>query len=607
MRRALFGLLVVLAGCNAEPRLLAIDVRTDFVPGEEFTTVRVEVTPEGGASFEERVADLDGRFEDGVRVLEREVEASSALVAVELLDASGAVVVARPVLVNLDTDQVATVVLSRRCADVSCDAETEACDLGRCVSLLCSEETPEECESPECTAASDCTADAPACVIADCTASGGCFYGPDDSACDDGERCHPTRGCEPTEPGPCAEITATDPRAVGGGTEADPYLLCNATQLLDWLGAPGTDVVRLGQDIDVSGMTITPAPLTGATLDGGGYAIRGVTVMGGDRLGLFTNLGAGTTVRQLVLDALSVEGGSNVGGLAGSASNATIENVTIRGVVTGTGDRVGGLVGSTNATTIRDVHGEVEVTGEVYVGGLLGYQTGGTTERSSTSGTVTGSPNEGCTIAGGLIGQVTRGGVSQSFSSAIVSSGGASIGGLAGWTQESTIEDCYATGQVTAGRSIADFCSTVNDLALAGGLIGVDFNGTVTRSYATGATFASHLTAAGLIAHGWTTSDMQHNFATGAVNAANERGGLYGRANGGTDTGSYWSIAGTGVDRMCSGGPMAACNDSRGIDTPEADTYFFSSANPPLDQWDFDTVWQEHPDRLPTLRWQSAN
>ncbi len=95
---------------------------------------------------------------------------------------------------------------------------------------------------------------------------------------------------------------------------------------------------------------------------------------------------------------------------------------------------------------------------------------------------------------------------------------------------------------------------------------------------------------------------MRSNFATGRVSAGGEAGGLFGRLYGGSETSSWWSIPGTGLTNMVgeTGG-----DDSRGVDAPEAATYFFSRANPPLEEWDFDTVWLEHSDRPPTLRWQS--
>jgi hypothetical protein len=406
-------------------------------------------------------------------------------------------------------------------------------------------------------------------------------------------------------PGLCTEFVGTDFKTEGDGSAGNPYLLCNKEQLQSWaLGMAGDDVLVLGTSIDLSGVTWTPTGSFTGTFDGAGHAITGVTRIDAGSGGFFESLGSGAVVRDLRLLELNISGTVTVGGLAASSTGATIESVQVEGTISGTGDNIGGLVGSATNTTMRDLQAAVTVTGEGNIGGIVGNMSSGTMERSSASGTITGSQAEGCTMVGGLVGYAINATLSESFATATVSSAGAANGGLIGWAQTGTVSDCYATGSVAGGRSIDDTCSTVFDLASLGGLIGVDYNGVVQRSYATGATNTPYIIAAGLLGHGWTTSDMQHNFATGLVTAAGDQGGLYGRANGGTDTGSYWSIAGTGVSSMCSGGASAACDNSRGIAAPGAATYFFDASNPPLDQWDFTNVWLEHPDRLPTLRWQ---
>jgi len=250
--------------------------------------------------------------------VEREWLADSVRVELALRDDEGRVVVARPVLIDLAASQAVTVLLSRRCAEVVCDAADQACLLGRCVSASCVEENATACASPECASAAECTA-GPACAVGERTASGGCLYLPSDAACGAGERCHPTRGCEavdppppPPPPGPCDGVTETDPTAIGDGTEANPYLLCTVEQLVDWLGAPGADVMKLGQDIDLTGLTLAPVTFAQGTLDGGGHAIVGAQVSGAT--GLFSSLGGTATLRDVRFVDLSVDGATRVGG-----------------------------------------------------------------------------------------------------------------------------------------------------------------------------------------------------------------------------------------------------------------------------------------------------
>jgi len=415
----------------------------------------------------------------------------------------------------------------------------------------------------------------------------------------------PVDGGPPAPPGPCDEYVGTDYRDLGSGTGDIPYLLCNRDQLLSWAPAmASSEVFVLGQDIDLAGTAWTPAGTFAGTLDGMGHAIRGVEVTIDGPAGLFVAIGPGGTVRNLSLLEVRIVGRSNVGGLAGSSTDAAIEATTVTGTVIGSGDNVGGVIGDSSNTTALDLRAVVSVKGEANVGGLVGLMSGGRVERSTADGVANGSTAEGCTMVGGLVGYANGATIAESFGNVTVASAGAANGGLVGWAEGGTVRDCYATGSVSGGRSIDDTCSSVFDLASLGGLIGVDYNGTVERSYATGATSTPYIIAGGLIGHSWTTSVMRSNFAIGLVTASNDRGGLYGRANGGMDTGSYWSIAGTGAPAMCGAGPTAACNNARGVNAPSGATYFFSSANPPLDTWDFTTIWQAHPDALPTLRWQ---
>src|SRR5688500_3170485 len=116
--RGLVGLLAWAAGCTTDPELV-IDVRTDLVPGVEFSVVRVEVAsaPIGAAVAErhdERAIRPDDDFIRGVRIAELTGLTEGTVHArVSLLAPDGSVALARPILVDLRGRQLVTVVFTR--------------------------------------------------------------------------------------------------------------------------------------------------------------------------------------------------------------------------------------------------------------------------------------------------------------------------------------------------------------------------------------------------------------------------------------------------------------------------------------------------------------
>jgi hypothetical protein len=181
---------------------LSVDLRTDFVAGVEFTGVRVELVGEDVSEDSLAVAES---FVDGRRVADFVGLAPSErrTVAVSLVGPSGAAVARRTAVVVQDGDLAVTVVISRDCSNVTCDAVggvADRCLGGRCVDPECVEGDEEACLEPQCTAASDCTPSAP-CAEASCLA-GVCLFDAGDS-CGDGSYCDPDVGCRPTEPSTC--------------------------------------------------------------------------------------------------------------------------------------------------------------------------------------------------------------------------------------------------------------------------------------------------------------------------------------------------------------------------------------------------------------------
>lgn len=214
-------MLVFAAACGPDGTVdLWIDLRTDFVPGVEFTAVRVELSEDGRS--EEHLAGA-GDYLSGQRVAELQGLSARTTreLAVELVDDGGRVVARRDVLVQHQTDLVVTVVLTRDCRDVSCPSSptssATSCLGGECVDPTCVEGDEETC-NPGCSVDADCAPMAP-CARPVCS-SGVCLYGADDS-CGADEYCDPNAGCVPREPSACMPTLDVTYDLLTGSTDGE--------------------------------------------------------------------------------------------------------------------------------------------------------------------------------------------------------------------------------------------------------------------------------------------------------------------------------------------------------------------------------------------------
>ncbi|MFW5907855.1 MAG: InlB B-repeat-containing protein [Candidatus Natronoplasma sp.] len=147
-----------------------------------------------------------------------------------------------------------------------------------------------------------------------------------------------------------------------------------------------------------------------------------------------------------------------------------------------------------------------------YTGGLVGNVFGNSIiERTYTTGEVVGTEH----VVGGLVGRLNEPGpmILRSYSTATVDSSYSAIGGLAGQFETDTkVEDCFATGNVSAGEA-------------AGGLVGQIWETEIVNSYSTG-----------------TVSGEQDRI-----------GGLVGEDYGGTVANSFWDTESSGISESDGG------------------------------------------------------
>jgi filamentous hemagglutinin family protein len=226
-------------------------------------------------------------------------------------------------------------------------------------------------------------------------------------------------------------------------------------------------------------------------------------------------------------------------GADANGQNNTISNLTINRPGQ---DKVGlfGFIGPNQFTgVVRNLNlSNVSVAGRSYVGGLAGYNQG-SIENVSVSGSVLAQGDtQGSAYAGGLVGKNVFT-ISDSSSSANVSSpDGSYLGGLVG---ENTriVSNTYATGNVTGG--VAGFGAS-----FVGGLVGRNLgNGTTSNSSSIDNSYASgNVTGwenvGGLV--GWHEGSIANTYALGAVTGTTAVGGLVGRIHSTSSTLASTSI-----------------------------------------------------------------
>ncbi len=239
------------------------------------------------------------------------------------------------------------------------------------------------------------------------------------------------------------------------------YTVYNADGLMniaELVNGGKTDInITLDKNIDLTGKAWTPIGTDydnsyKGTFDGGGHTITGLTFTTNDEFaGLFGWLNRAGTVKNVVMEGVQITSnqiyGGSIGGVVGS-SWGTIENCSVSGNVSGT----------------------------VYVGGVVGVQIGGSITGCSSSATVKGTVD-----VGGVAGQTN----SSATLTACYATGNVIIeinpkkniagGSLVGMNAGSSLLACYATGNVTSTGSSTGYVHI-------GGFLGNNYT-TVTACY----------------------------------------------------------------------------------------------------------------------------
>jgi len=349
-------------------------------------------------------------------------------------------------------------------------------------------------------------------------------------------------------------------------------------------------------------------PFTG-TFDGQDNVIDGLIINRPDEdgVGLFGLIGDGAAITNIGLENASVSGNEDVGILAGTNDfgDEVISHVHVMGDVSGDVD-VGGIVGYLSEGTIEHSYSAADVSGNTQIGGLAGFTGQNSVHDCYSTGTVTGEERR----IGGLIGFTGGTHVEECYSSSDVTTETADqVGGLIG-LNAGIISVSYATGTVTGysyvgglvGSHEADEINTsfanttveaTGDDAEVGGFVGaVDGDHTITESYALGSIEAENASSLGGFV-GESKGEITDSYTAVEVNGTGtDVGAFVGRLEGAEPVDSYWDADVSGQD-----------DDSDAV-ARSTDEMIGEAAVDNMTALDFEEVWKTKtdPDEYPTLR-----
>ena len=208
------------------------------------------------------------------------------------------------------------------------------------------------------------------------------------------------------------------------------------------------------------------------------------------------------------------------------------KNVEIRNVTINTSSYYQGLFGYIEyPSTLQNVIlKDVDITGDWYVGGLCGYNKGGTISFCSSSGDVNGTKSIGgiCGInlnhyIGGN--PIAIGTIENCSSSCNIDNEENIAGGLCGQNDNAIIRNCFSTGRVECGMSWTG-------TSRAGGFCGWNNGyGTISGCYSSGNVIAEGMRAGGFIGFSFRDGALIENcYSSGNVSGKERVGGFIGDA-----------------------------------------------------------------------------
>ena len=297
---------------------------------------------------------------------------------------------------------------------------------------------------------------------------------------------------------PVLQANAEDNALSGTGKQEDPYKIYRAIDLKNFRdlvndGGEKSAHAKLMNDINLS--SVCGESLNGetswnpigsfsnsykGTFDGNGKTISGLYIgTTANNQGLFGYVGTGGTVKDLTVSG-TVSGSYNVGGVVGYNNGGTVTGCIFSGSGSVSGKNyVGGVVGYNYSGTVTGCifSGSGSVSGEWYVGGIAG-RNNGTVKNCYNTGQVNGSADSN------------------------------DVGGVVG-LNHGTVENCYNTGSVSGKNYV-------------GGVVGYNNGGSVTNSYNTGAGTVTGTGdyVGGVVGDNGSSASVENCYNTGSVTSS---------------------------------------------------------------------------------------
>jgi The GLUG motif. len=290
------------------------------------------------------------------------------------------------------------------------------------------------------------------------------------------------------------DVNASD--LIGDGTDSNPYEISNVS-----------DLQAMEDDLDANYELVSDIDASSTAQWNDGRGFHPVGSAGNEFTGVFD--GNDHTITGLTIDRPNERNVGLFERSSGTVTDITLIQVTVTGKYT-----VGSVVGYNTDGTIQNVSASGSITGDTHVGGLVGQNIFGTIQTASASGNV-----ERTRTAGGLVENTFPGEIQDASTSGSVGDTGG-VGGLVGTNGfRGTIRVASASGNVSGGTRV-------------GGLVGTNgIRGTIRVASASGNVSGS-TRVGGLV--GLNGGTVQSVSASGNVSGSTRVGGLVGFTPGGT-------------------------------------------------------------------------
>lgn len=394
--------------------------------------------------------------------------------------------------------------------------------------------------------------------------------------------------------------------AGGDGTGENPWQVADLEQLIkvgDYLDAHFIQIADIDAAAQDNFLPIGLDSVFTGTFDGDGFTISNLSINRTDstlNIGLFSELGHGAALKNIIVEDADVSGYRFVGILAGRSMGGEISNCYTSGEVTAWSEEensyAGGITGYVADAGMISHSGSSAnvVSGFRFAGGLAGMIEGDSTIVSDSwaTGDVT-ADREG----GGLVGQIhNQAKVLRSWSSGNILVHTWGVGGITGYCLNGCqIIESFATGSVTIDENSSN-------IRWAGGLTGRfedpdNLGSLIADSYSTASVIAHEVSHTGGLVGRMRNGfpEVLRSFSAGTVDGA---GGFIGTFNDGNISHGYWDMEAS--EKLEPG--AGAQTDVTGLST---DQMSGTNAIDNMGGFDFANIWVVT-EGYPALHWEDV-